>query len=69
MKFIKLDNEPCDIGHIAIHSDFSVTPCGNWFIHDDYLIACPEEEVMRVLANAQECVDKIIRDLINWGRE
>ena len=66
MKFIKLDNEPCDIGHIAIHDDFCVSPDGNWIINNDTLaVYTPEDGLMVVLVDAQETVDNIIRDLIN----
>ena len=62
----KLDNEPYDRGQIAIHEDFYASASGFWLVSERENIYFSEESYMWHLAQAQECVDDIIYDMMNY---
>lgn len=65
MRSIKLDNEPYDRGHIAIHGDFSSSPDGKWFIDNATLIAYSDDAYRWHVSQAQEFVDDVIYEITN----
>ncbi len=65
MRIIKLDNEPFDRNHIAIYDDFYRSKWGEWFIHNDTLTVCQGPNLVVVLSDAQEAVDKAIYEMMH----
>lgn len=67
---IKLDNEPFDRGHIAIHDDFVSLSNGEWFCnlatYNLFDMEVYSEQSFRWhISQAQEFVDEVIQEILN----